>query len=240
MRQVVTSLVAALFIATGMPVLSAADDRLCGRLAPDTVTIITAERLAGLTTFDGYRMTGEGRLTRARWTGQNELIAMSDPVARGRDAFAKARRVARSVDPSEREAPEDGTTLSPPVRTIELATSDGRTPTHFVFRDSGARALDDLIAEWQEAAPLGEPARGDFIWSVAVPHDPGEPDVTLRSRGCEDAGAELVAASLASSRIVTRHSSILSDDLKIDRTGRQRFIADLPEGFAYFGVVSAR
>jgi hypothetical protein len=201
--------------------------------------VITSARDAGRTTFDGYRLSADGSLTRARWSGQNALLGVSDKVALDAGDFAQARNVLKDIAASERAAPADGTTGSPALRTYEISMSEGVSPARFVFRDRPTSALSALITEWQAAAPLAEPSGGTFVWAVPVTHDPGQPDITLGPTTCEQADAEGVAAALTSARIAARQPAAQAGQWTIDMTGRQRLIAALPEGFAYFGVLTA-
>lgn len=211
---------------------------ICGLSVQSSVSVLTSRRIAGETVFDGYRVTADGALSRARWTGGNLLRGLSDVTDMGQASFTAARRALAQVTRASRDQAADGTTGSPPVRTYELSISQEGSPAQFVFRDRPAPALTDLMADWDAAAPLMTPATGDFIWSMPLPQDPGTPDVTLEAGPCADAGAARVAASLAAPHIVAAQS--MTQTLNFDRTGRQRFIADLPEGFAYFGVLSSQ
>jgi len=190
-------------------------------------------------TRNAYRLTEEGVLSRAQWNDTNQLIGVSSPVNLGPVAFNQAAGVLRAVRPKTREIGNDGVIPSPPVYTFELFNHRPGGGVDALFRDEPDPAADRLLANWQAAAPLRSPAAGNYVWAVRAPANAGRTELTLSSSPCGEPIQTTVSEALSGASIVVNAPADVSAFIAQGRTGRARFIARVPGGSVYFGVLHA-
>lgn len=210
----------------------------CDTRDDGTIDLVMGRLDAGVYLREGFRISPDGTLSRALWNDRNELLGLSAPVTLGTQGFKSAQSKVSRTRPRHAAVPTDGTIPSPPTFTIEIAYLD-RGKAHFVFRNAATPALSELIEAWRGAAPLTPPPRGSYIWSILAPDNPGPADLDLGAAGCGGGLGPHLAQALDAATMVSSAGPASGPFLKT-HPGRSRFIADLPAGHAYFGILSGK
>ncbi|WP_417525327.1 hypothetical protein [Marinovum sp.] len=233
MRNVLSILVCLLCLALPGAALATCDTRNDG-----TIDLVMGQLDAGVYRREGFRISPDGTLSRALWNDRNELLGLSAPATLGAQAFKSAQGKMSRTRPRHAAVPTDGTIPSPPTFTIEIAYFD-RGKTRFVFRNAATPALSELIEAWRAAAPLSRPPRGTYLWSILAPDNPGPADLDLGTASCGGGLGPDLAQALDAATMVAQAGPASGPFLKT-HPGRSRFIADLPAGHAYFGILSGK
>ncbi|MEQ8342616.1 MAG: hypothetical protein RID15_11765 [Marinovum algicola] len=204
-----------------------------------SIDVVIGQLDAGSYLREGFRISPDGTLSRALWNDGNNLLGRSQLVDLGVEAYQSALADISRTQPRHAMVPNDGTIPSPPTFTVEIAYLEPGGKTRFVFRIAATPALSGLIEAWRGAAPVSAPPSGNYIWSILAPNNPGRADLALSADGCGGDIEKNLAEALGGSHIVTRTDSAFRGFVETN-PGRSRFIADLPDGHAYFGILSGR
>lgn len=215
---------------------AAAQARVCGVSVTPFVQVIEGQLDAGTTTFTAYRLTRDGQLSIARWTDNNDLLGVAKTVELGGPAYDRARTALSRIDLSEAMREAQPSLGGPDPYSLQIAIQGEEALTRHLRQTAPSDVASGLIAEWQGAGRLKRPARGSYVWTLPIPAEPGGEDVRLAAQACPEGLASWVGAAFVGA--VAHKLPPGAPDAQDIQPGRAVFSAQLPDGYAHFGIVS--
>ena len=218
---------------------SAVQARVCDIPVTPFVQVVEGRLDAGTTTFTGYRLTQDGKLSRASWTDSNEIIGLSAVVDLGAAAYQRAVSDLSQIDPPRTRGAQQPSLGGPSPYSVQIALQGRRDLTGFVRQTEPLAVVDALTAAWDGEGRLMTPERGSYIWSLPIPAEGGRATVRLAAGRCADGLAAMVGAAVTGPALAQK---VPQEFEKIEdlQPVRAVYIARMPDGYAHFGIVSRK